>query len=161
MAGWYNSVVEDLGKIVDSIDYYEKQLEEAKYECSIKGSPENCSSPGITEHRFNQLQEIEAILEHLNIELRKERSKTFRKYLESYNRTLSSRDAEKFVDSEDSVINLTHLCNQYSLLRNKYLGIMKGLDTKQWQIGHITRLRTPNGRHCNTINLPIKHLQKG
>tara|TARA_B100000405_G_C16383355_1_gene300126 strand:- start:63 stop:524 length:462 start_codon:yes stop_codon:yes gene_type:complete len=144
MAGWYNSVVEDLGKIVDSIDYYEKQLEEAKYECSIKGSLEKSSAalPGITEHRFNQLQEIEAILEHLNIELRKERSKTFRKFLESYNRQLSSRDAEKFVDSEPSVINLTHLCNQYSLLRNKYLGIMKGLDTKQWQIGHITRLRT-------------------
>lgn len=144
MAGWYNSVVSDLGKIVDSIDYYEKELEEAKYECSIKGSLEKSSSalPGITEHRFNQLQEIEAILEHLNIELRKERSKTFRKYLESYNRTLSSRDAEKFVDSEDSVIDLTHLCNQYALLRNKYLGIMKGLDTKQWQIGHITRLRT-------------------
>jgi hypothetical protein len=144
MAGWYNSVVEDLSKIVDSIDYYEKQLEEAKYEVGIKGSLEKSSAalPGITEHRFNQLQEIEAILEHLNIELRKERSKTFRKYLESYNRQLSSRDAEKFVDSEDSVINLTHLCNQYALLRNKYLGIMKGLDTKQWQIGHITRLRT-------------------
>ena len=144
MAGWYNSVVEDLGKIVDSIDYYEKQLEEAKYECSIKGSLEKSSAAltGITEHRFNQLQEIEAILEHLNIELRNERSKTFRKFLESYNRQLSSRDAEKFVDSEPSVINQTHLCNQYSLLRNKYLGIMKGLDTKQWQIGHITRLRT-------------------
>ena len=144
MAGWYNSVVADLGKIVDSIEYYEKELEEAKYECSIKGSLEKSSSalPGITEHRFNQLQEIEAILEHLNIELRKERSKTFRKYLDSYNRQLSSRDAEKFVDSEDSVIDLTHLCNQYALLRNKYLGIMKGLDTKQWQIGHITRLRT-------------------
>ena len=144
MVGWYNSVVADLGKIVDSIEYYEKELEEAKYECSIKGSLEKSSAalPGITEHRFNQLQEIEAILEHLNIELRKERSKTFRKFLESYNRQLSSRDAEKFVDSEDSVINLTHLCNQYALLRNKYLGIMKGLDTKQWQIGHITRLRT-------------------
>ena len=144
MAGWYNSVVEDLGKIVESITYFEKELQEAKFECTIKGSLERSSAslPGITEHRFNQLQEIEAVLEHLNIELRKERSKTFRKYLESYNRTLSSRDAEKFVDSEDSVINLTHLCNQYSLLRNQYLGIMKGLDTKQWQIGHITRLRT-------------------
>ena len=144
MAGWYNSVVEDLSKIVQSIEHYENELQQAKYECSIKGSLEKSSAalPGITEHRFNQLQEIEAILEHLNIELRKERSKTFRKYLESYNRQLSSRDAEKFVDSEQSVIDLTHLTNQFSLLRNKYLGIMKGLDTKQWQIGHITRLRT-------------------
>lgn len=142
--GWYRNVVDDLSSLVESIAFYENELEEAKYECHIKGSLEKSSAalPGITEHRFNQLQEIEAILEHLNIELRKERSKVFRKYLETYNRQLSSRDAEKFVDSDDSVINLTHLCNQYALIRNKYLGIMKGLDTKQWQIGHITRLRT-------------------
>ena len=142
--GWYRNVVDDLSTLVQSIDFYENELDEAKYECHIKGSLEKPSAalPGITEHRFNQLQEIEAILEHLNIELRKERSKVFRKYLETYNRQLSSRDAEKFVDSDDSVINLTHLCNQYALIRNKYLGIMKGLDTKQWQIGHITRLRT-------------------
>jgi|TARA_B100000282_G_scaffold292212_1_gene265605 hypothetical protein len=141
---WYGKIVDDLGSIIDSISYYEKELDEAKYECRIKGSLEKSSSalPGITEHRFNQLQEIEAILEHLNIELRKERSKVFRKYLENYNRQLSSRDAEKFVDGEDSVVTLTHLTNQFSLLRNQYLGIMKGLDTKQWQIGHITRLRT-------------------
>ena len=144
MSTWYNKVVDDLGSIVPAIEYFESQLQDARYECSIKGSLEKSSAslPGITEYRFNQLQEIEAILEHLNIELRKERSKTFRKYLEAYNRQLSSRDAEKFVDSEDSVINLTHLCNQYALLRNKYLGIMKGLDTKQWQLGHIVRLRT-------------------
>tara|TARA_B100000925_G_C21700450_1_gene342112 strand:- start:4 stop:465 length:462 start_codon:yes stop_codon:yes gene_type:complete len=144
MSTWYNKVVADLSSIVDSITYFEAELQEARYECSIKGSLEKSSSalPGITEYRFNQLQEIEAILEHLNIELRKVRSVTFRKYLESYNRQLSSRDAEKFVDSEQDVIDLTHLTNQFSLLRNQYLGIMKGLDTKQWQIGHITRLRT-------------------
>ena len=144
MAHHYNNIVKDLSNIVTAIEYYEKELEDAKWEVKIKGSLEKASSslPGLTEFRFNQLQEIEAILEHLNIELRKERSITFRKYLEHYNRTLSSRDAEKFVDSEQSVIDLTHLTNQFSLLRNKYLGIMKGLDTKQWQIGHITRLRT-------------------
>lgn len=144
MSTWYNKVVDDLGSIVPAIEYFESQLQEARYECSIKGSLEKSSAslPGITEYRFNQLQEIEAILEHINIELRKERSKVFRKYLEAYNRQLSSRDADKFVDSEDSVINLTHIANQFALLRNQYLGIMKGLDTKQWQIGHITRLRT-------------------
>lgn len=144
MATWFNKVVDDLSQIVPSIDYYNEQLKEAKYECRIKGSLEKASAslPGLTEYRFNQLQEIEAILEHLNIELRRERAKTFRKYLENYNRQLSSRDADKFVDGEESVITLTHLTNQYALIRNQYLGIMKGLDTKQWQIGHITRLRT-------------------
>jgi len=144
MSTWYNKVVDDLGNIIPTIDYFENELEEARYECGIKGSLERLSAalPGITEQRFNQLQEIEAILEHLNIQLRKERSRVFRKYLEAYNRQLTSRDADKFVDGEDSVITLTELCNQFSLLRNRFLGIMKGLDTKQWQIGHITRLRT-------------------
>lgn len=144
MAGWYNKVSGNLTKIVDAIDYFEEELIEAKKECYIKGNVErnSASLPGITEHRFNQLQEIEAILEHINIQLRKTRSKVFRNFLESYNRTLTSRDADKYVDGDDEVVTLTSLANQFGLLRNQYLGIMKGLDTKQWQIGHIVKLRT-------------------
>jgi hypothetical protein len=144
MAGWYNKVSGNLTKIVDAIDYFEEELLEAKKECYIKGNVErnSASLPGITEHRFNQLQEIEAILEHINIQLRKTRSKVFRNFLESYNRTLTSRDADKYVDGDDEVVTLTSLANQFGLLRNQYLGIMKGLDTKQWQIGHIVKLRT-------------------
>ena len=138
MSTWYNKVTSNLSDIVGAIGHFENELEGAKYECRIKGSLEKASAslPGITEHRFNQLQEIEAILEHLNIALRKERSSVFRKFFETYNRQLTSRDAEKYV------IDLSHLCNQFALIRNRYLGIMKGLDTKQWQIGHITKLRT-------------------
>jgi hypothetical protein len=144
MAGWYNKVSGNLSNIVDAIDYFEEELLEAKKECYIKGNVErnSASLPGITEHRFNQLQEIEAILEHINIQLRKTRSKVFRNFLESYNRQLTSRDADKYVDGDDEVVTLTSLANQFGLLRNKYLGIMKGLDTKQWQIGHIVKLRT-------------------
>ena len=143
MSTWFNKVVSDPTQIVFCIDYYEAELDEAKYECGIKGSLEKASAslPGITERRFNQLQEIEAILEHLNIELRQERSRVFRKYLESYNRVLSSRDAEKFVDGEETVVAQTQLTNEFSLLRNRYLGILRALEVKQWQIGHITRLR--------------------
>ena len=144
MAGWYNKVSGNLSNIVDAIDYVEEELLEAKKECYIKGNVErnSASLPGITEHRFNQLQEIEAILEHINIQLRKTRSKVFRNFLESYNRQLTSRDADKYVDGDDEVVTLTSLANQFGLLRNKYLGIMKGLDTKQWQIGYIVKLRT-------------------
>ena len=143
MAGWYNSVVADLGKIVDSIEYYEKELEEAKYECSIKGSLEKSSAalPGITEHRFNQLQEIEAILNYLNIELRRLRSSFFKKYLENYQRALSSRDVEKYVDGEADVVDYEKIINEFALLRNKWLGVLKALDQKQWQITNITKLR--------------------
>lgn len=144
MSTWYNRVADDLGEVVSCIDYYEKELLEARQECRIQGTLEKSSAalPGITEYRFNQLQEIEAILEYLNIELRRQRSAKFRQYLEKYNRQLSSRDAEKYVDGESDIVSMTQLVNQFSLMRNRYLGILKGLDVKQWQIGHITKLRT-------------------
>ena len=141
---WYSRVTSNLAEIPEFIFHYEQQLEEAKYECGIKGNLEkNISAlPGVTEHRFNQLQEIEAVLNFLNIQLRKIRRKHFQKYLENYQRALSSRDAEKYVDGEDEVVDFETIINEVALLRNKWLGIMKGLEAKQWQMGHITRLRT-------------------
>jgi uncharacterized protein YfdQ (DUF2303 family) len=141
---WYSRVTANLGTIPDFIQHYENELEESRKECRIGGILERNIKelPGITEHRFNQLQEIEAILNFLNIQLRKIRRKHFQKYLEAYARTLTSRDAEKYVDGEDEVIDFETIINEVALLRNKWLGIMKGLDTKQWQMGHIVRLRT-------------------
>jgi len=141
---WYTRITSNLSTIPDFISYYEAELEQAKWDCRVGGKVEkNISNlPGITEQRFNQLQEIEAVLNYLNIQLRKLRRKYFQKYLEGYNRALTSRDAEKYVDGEDEVIDFEVLINEVALLRNKWLGIMKGLDSKQWQLGHIVRLRT-------------------
>ena len=91
--------------------------------------------------RFGQLQQLEAILEYLNIELRRLRSKTFRKFLENYNRALSSNDATKYVDGEDDVVDMTKIINDFALIRNQWLSITKGLDQKQWQITNIVKLR--------------------
>jgi hypothetical protein len=141
---WYSRVVANLGTIPDFIAHYEHELEEAKQECRIGGLVERNIKelPGHTEHRFNQLQEIEAVLNFLNIQLRKIRRRHFQKYLENYQRALSSRDVEKYVDGEDEVIDMETIINEVALLRNKWLGVMKGLETKQWQMGHIVRLRT-------------------
>ena len=97
--------------------------------------------PGIVEHRFNQLQELEAILNYLNIELRRLRSSFFKQYLENYQRALSSRDVEKYVDGEADVVDYEKIINEFALLRNKWLGLLKGLDQKQWQITNVVKLR--------------------
>jgi len=141
---WYSKVSKDIAHLPDCIDYYYTQLDEARGEVKIYGIVEKASSslPGIVEQRFNQLQEIEGILEYLNIELRRIRSKTFRKYLESYQRALSSRDVEKYVEGDADVVDMEKIINEFALLRNQWLGIIKGLDIKQWQISNIIKLRT-------------------
>ena len=141
---WYSQIINDLGKLPEFISYYEDELIQAKVECSIRGKLERnvADLPGITERRFNQLQEIEAVLNYLNIQLRKIRRKHFQKYLESYPRALSSRDAEKYVDGEDEVIDYETLINEVALIRNKWLGLIKGLESKNFMLGHVARLRT-------------------
>lgn len=141
---WYNKVVQDLGNIPEFIEYYEAEMLAAKRDVSVHGRVERSLAdlPGITEHRFNQLQEIEAVLEFLNIKLRKIRRTHFQKYLENYQRALSSRDVEKYVDGEDEVIDFETIINEVALLRNKWLGVMKGLESKNFMLGHVVRLRT-------------------
>src|SRR6056300_1203695 len=105
--GWYSEVSPDVSKIPDAIAFFESELTTARHECKLVGNVERSAAamPGIVEHRFNQLQEIEAILNYLNIELRRLRSSYFKKYLENYQRALSSRDVEKYVDGEADVVD--------------------------------------------------------
>jgi hypothetical protein len=141
--GWYTEVSRDIGKIPDAVLFFENELDDARQEIKLHGNLEKAaaSMPGTVEHRFSQLQEIEAILEYLNIELRRLKSSYFRKYLEGYARALSSRDCEKYVEGEADVVDMEKIINEFALLRNKWLGITKGLDQKQWQITNITKLR--------------------
>ena len=140
---WFSDIVKSIANIPAAINHYEAELENARSEVALYGRLEKAAStlPGIVEQRFGQLQEIEAVLNHLNRELRRLRTKHYKIYLENYQRALSSRDVEKYVDGEDEVCDFEAIVNEWALLRNKWLGILKGLDQKQWQITNITKLR--------------------
>jgi hypothetical protein len=125
------------------LEFFNKELADAQTETKIRGSLEKNSQdlPGIVSHRFNQLQEIESVLKFLNVKYDKMRSDHYRRYLERYNRELSDRSIEKYIDGESDIVDMNNLINEVALVRNKYLGIMKGLDAKGFSLGNITRLR--------------------
>ena len=62
--------------------------------------------------------------------------------MENYQRALTSRDVEKYVDGESDVVDFEKIINEFALLRNKWLGITKALDIKQWQLSNVIKLRT-------------------
>lgn len=140
---WYNKIVDNLGEIPSAIAYYESEIADAQIECKLTGNLERHAQElsGITSHRFGQLQEIEAILKYLNIKYDKMRSDHYKKYLERYQRDLSDRSIEKYIDGESDIVDMSVLINEVSLVRNRYLALMKGLEIKNWQISNIVRLR--------------------
>lgn len=146
MSGWYGRITADpdnLEPLIDCLAHYELEHVDALNEVKTKGKIEMIAKmiPGWSAYRFAQLQELEAILEFLNIQLRKVKGAAYRKYMEKYDRTLTSRDAEKYSDAEPDVLDLALLINQVALTRNKFLAIMKGLEYLHFQIGNITKLR--------------------
>ena len=141
---WYQKIKNDLSNIDAAIDYYTKEFEEAKLDTSIKGNLEKSlrDLPGITAHRYAQLQEIEAILEYLNILGRRVKKKAYSDYLENYNKALTSRDADRYADGDISVVDMNVTINDFALVRNKWLGITKALEVKYWNLGHVSKLRS-------------------
>ena len=140
---WYNKIVDDMGQLPDAIDWFQKQLETAWVEAKIIGGIERAAQElsGIMAYRFGQLQEVEAILKHLNIRYDKMRSDHYRKYLERYQRELTDRSIEKYIDGEDDVVTMATLINEVALVRNKYLALIKGLEQKSYNISNIIKLR--------------------
>ena len=143
MQTWFKRVQDSLTVLPECITYFDTELQQARYDCTLKGNVEKLSReiPQIVEHRFNQLQEIEAILENLNIQLSQIRSKKYRQFLEHYQRALTSRDAEKYIDGEEEVVTMQQLINEFALIRNKFQGVIKALDAKQFQINNVIKLR--------------------
>jgi len=140
---WYNRVVNDFACLPQCLQFYENELQTASCETSVKGRIEQNISmmPGTTELRFNQLQEIEAILNYMNIQLRSKRRTIFRNFLENNQRALTPQVAEKYTDGDPDVIDYELKINEVALIRNKYLGIIKALESKSYALNNITRLR--------------------
>lgn len=141
---WYSRVSADISVIPDFITFYENELQLARFDVGVKGIVEkNLSAlPGLMERHFNQLQEVEAVLNLLNLQLRKIKRKHFQNYLEKYNRQLTSRDASLYTEGEEEVVDFETIINSVALIRNQYLGIIKGLESKNFMLGHIVRLKT-------------------
>ena len=140
---WLNKVAADISELPNFLAYFGEEADKARSELSLKGRIEDHSKnlPVVTELRFTQLQIINAMVRHFEIQLEKERSRLYRKYLEKYDRTLTSRDAEKFVDGEEEVVALNLVINEICQIRNIFTSIVKSLEIKGFQINNIVKLR--------------------
>lgn len=96
--------------------------------------------PGLMEYYYAQLQEIETVLEYLNIQLKKIKSDIYKQYTEAYKRQLTPKDVERYTDGHEDVIGMCEFILDISLIRNKFLGITKALDAKNYMIKHVISL---------------------
>lgn len=146
MSNYYNEIIQNRDKvepIVEAIVHFETELENAKKDVDIVGyfQKQSAELPGLMEYRFAQLQEVEAILDFLIIKRDRAHNIAFKKYLEGYHKSLSSRDADKYASADKEVYELAILINQITLIRNKFIAITKGLEFKHYQLTNLVKLK--------------------
>jgi hypothetical protein len=141
---WYYKVTADWTELPACLEYFSSEADEACKELSLKGRLEDHASklPVITERRFAQLQVLNAIVRAFEIERDKLKAHHYKKFLENYDKKLTSRDAEKYAEAEADVVDLELLINEICMVRNLFTGIIKGLDGKSYTINNISKLRT-------------------
>lgn len=143
MGNHFLTVKKDEKTLPLALEFFNTEYELAREELKIKGKLiESISKLSSNfEIRFSQLQEIEAILEHFNIKLRQMKSSLYQKYLENYQRALSSSDISKYIEGVPEVVAYQQIINEIALVRNKFLSLTKGFETKNWQLSNITKLQ--------------------
>lgn len=144
MRPWHWVIKDDKTKIVDMIEHFNEEIEEARREVKAIGIIEKLSQqlPAWHESRLSQLQQLEAVLEVLEIEMRQLTAEKFKMFLEHYPKALSSSDCKKYVDGDKEVCELSELINEVAYLRNTFTSIVKSLEMKAFQLNNIVKLRT-------------------
>lgn len=141
---WYHKVSKDINNLPKALDYFEKELINAKKDCELIGSLERSTTmlPGIVEQRFSQYQELDAILELLKIQFNKIKGKHIQNYHLTNNKAYAATTIDKILLSEDDVTDFLVMINEVTLLKNKWAGISKALETKQWQITNLIKWKS-------------------
>lgn len=142
---WYEKLSKnptDNNILAEGIEYYESELENAKNDVNIIGhfQIQVAKMPGVVDHRYAQLQELESVLKFYEILYNKSKNKAIRECLEGCKKDFSSRDSKKIAECNSEVVNFEYILNRVARIRNKYLGIHKALEVKNFQLNNIAIL---------------------
>lgn len=140
---YFKLIKKDETKLEDVLNHFNEEYEIAREEIKIKGKLNRCIAelPSLFEIRFSQLQELEAILAYFTNKLNGLRGSIYRQLQEHSKRQLNSTDIKQYVDSDEKVLAMQTIINEIALVRNKFISLSKGFETKNWQLSNLTKLQ--------------------
>jgi len=140
VVSWAQKIKSNPSAIADAIIYYSNEYTNAKKDIEIslyKLEREKLGTSHIFEHRLSQLQDLDAILKILNVKESNLRRTLYKKFIE----TIPNSNIDYLINLDDNVKSLESTINELALIRNLYLGILKGLHIKSASVNLCSRLR--------------------
>lgn len=145
VVSWAQKIRSNPTSLSDAVKYYTTEYIKAKDDVEIvthKLEREKLGTSHIFEHRLSQLQDIEAILKILNVQESNLRKSIYKKLVENG----ANSNINYLIDLDESIINLETVVNELAMIRNLYLGILKGLHVKNASVYLCLKMRENNER---------------
>lgn len=146
MAVWYHRIVaepDNLDIVIDACQWFEKEIAKAVGELVMTDrrlTEIQMTIPSLKAYRFNQLQELEAILDLMQQREEAMIQKWSRHYFEHYQRQLTATLAERYAKAEPEVQAYAETRLKVAYARNLYLGHMQGLNSMDFRIGDLVKI---------------------
>lgn len=143
MSKYLQMIKDDANNLSKVLEYFNNEYEEARQDLKVKGNlmQESSKLSSIIEYRYSQLQELEAIIGYFDIKLKGIKSSLYQKMMTTSSRMLSSTDIKQYIDGDKNVIDIQMIINDITLVRNKFVGLTKGYETKNFMISNIVKLQ--------------------
>ena len=141
---WFEEVKKDNTKLPNALKNFNDRYEELLPLVKIEGrlSAQEAQLGYLVSIVQGDWANISAIHEHFNILLKKTRSDLYKKYLETYARQLTSNDVKNYIDGDTTVMGFQSVINEIVLVENRYIGLSKGLESKNFQLNNLTKIKS-------------------
>lgn len=83
--------------------------------------------------------ELEILAKHMEMHSNAVRGRLFRAYTESYNRELSDRQKDKYIDNEQDYLNAYQIYLEVKELLEKYRSVVDSFKTRSFALNNITK----------------------
>lgn len=147
MSSWYRKVTADssnLEPLVEALAFFEAEYQDGLKDLDMEGKriwTEAKKLPGFMAYRYSQYRELDAIGQYLDTRIRRMVKDNMDVIWQTYNKTMSERQVEKWAEVGDDVLALKEIRIEFQLMFEKFAGLTKGLEQLHFQISNLVRMR--------------------
>lgn len=142
-----NDLGENFSKLPKIIEEYENALSDVKEHLIISGKnleAVNKEQPMWLHYYDYKRIELQTLLKYVEGQVQRVRGRLFKSYTESYQREISDRAKDKYIDNEDAYLNVFGVYLEIKELYEQYCAVVDAFRQRGYSLNNITKIRVAN-----------------
>lgn len=123
---------------------YDDALKDAEVELSIKGKSlehANRENPSLYSFYDQRRVELKILVDYMEAQVQRTRGRLFRSFTDNFNRELSDRAKDKYVDGEQAYLDIYEIYLEVKEMHGQYESIVEAFKLRGYALNNMTKIR--------------------